>query len=62
MNTMKGQITGNVVDHVPSQEEQGVPSNPNAGTEPGASQRSVRTSNAVQDERSITTFTTNATA
>ncbi len=62
MNTMKGQITGNVVDHVPSQEEQSVPSNPNAGTEPGASQRSVRTSNAVQDERSITTFTTNATA
>jgi hypothetical protein len=61
MNTMKGQITGNVVDHVPSGEEQSVPSNPNAGTEPGAS-LSVRTSNAVQDERSIATFTTNATA
>ncbi|KAK1748536.1 hypothetical protein QTG54_000475 [Skeletonema marinoi] len=61
MNTMKGQITGNVVDHVPSREEQIVPSNPNAGTEPGAS-LSIRTSNAVQDERSITTFTTNATA
>jgi len=59
MNTMRGQITGNVVDHVPTQEKQ--VSNPNAGTEPGAS-LSVRTTNAVQDERSITTFTTNATA
>jgi hypothetical protein len=61
MNTMKGQITGNVVDHVPSEEDQNEPSNPNAGTEPGAS-LSVRTSNAVQDERSIATFTTNVTA
>jgi hypothetical protein len=62
MNTMKGQITGNVVDHVPADEEQSVPSNPNAGTEPGSSLKSVRTSNAVQDERSITTFTTNTSA
>eukprot|EP00574_Skeletonema_japonicum_P005970 CAMPEP_0201716524 /NCGR_PEP_ID=MMETSP0593-20130828/2467_1 /ASSEMBLY_ACC=CAM_ASM_000672 /TAXON_ID=267983 /ORGANISM="Skeletonema japonicum, Strain CCMP2506" /LENGTH=926 /DNA_ID=CAMNT_0048206335 /DNA_START=33 /DNA_END=2813 /DNA_ORIENTATION=- len=52
MNTMRGQITGNVVDHVPSHQ----------GTGPDPSQRSVRTSDAVQDERSITTFTTNATA
>mmetsp|Transcript_5307 Transcript_5307/g.8949 ORF Transcript_5307/g.8949 Transcript_5307/m.8949 type:complete len:1163 (+) Transcript_5307:181-3669(+) len=52
MNTMRGQITGNVVDHVPTQEETG----------PDPSERSLRTTNAVQDERSITTFTTNATA
>ena len=59
MNTMKGQITGNVVDHVPSLEVQSA-SNPNVGTEPGAS--SIHTNNAVKDENSIATFTTNATA
>ncbi|KAL7538092.1 hypothetical protein ACHAXR_008981 [Thalassiosira sp. AJA248-18] len=57
-NTMGGQLTGNVVDHVPNQnngrgEEVG-------GEEEEKSNITVGTSNAVKDDPSVTTFTTSA--
>jgi hypothetical protein len=52
-NTMGGQMTGNMVDHVPSYV---------SGEAPQSSTISVPTTRAVQDERSVLTFTTNATA
>jgi hypothetical protein len=54
-NTMGGQLTGNVIDHVPSSMDNGVPSSLSS-----SSNVTIGTSNAVNDDPSIMTFTTSA--